>query len=578
LNPLISQFNKLPAHGKNIKEEMVKKIIVPLAILLVVIFVITGCSSGTTTTAPTTSAPAVTQPGSTTPATSVAPAPSTSKPIANTVPPPTTTSAAGSIKKGGTLTWIANSGPAGPIGNVPEVTGPSGVTPAIMFDTLLKEYLDGSIKGWLAESYSVVTDANNASVTFKLQKGVKFHDGSDFNAKAVKWNLDRIKETPTYAGTTAAWKSIEMLDDYTIKVSFTYWANQLIRSFCDTMTYMQSPTAFEKNGLEWARYNIVGTGPFVQSQWQRDVTLAGTKNPNYWVKGMPYLDAIKYLFVTDNMTAVALFKSGGGDVVQTSNPPDLKDLSAKGYSVISVALGPVTLVPDGANADSPWSNLKVRQAAAYAIDNAALASTFGFGLKPAYQFSTPASMAFDSNIKGYPYDPAKAKQLLTEAGYPNGFKTTIIAGPIFLNQDAVVSVQAYLAKIGIQCTLQFPAMSQWSDINTKPWKNALLWVPINEWGNQNATFNYFHGTPPIQEPSQYQPPEWKALLDKSKQTAAPDPALLKQLEKLHSDNLMSIPLYYNSNNFVFQNYVMDHGEGTRGQSNWYEPQQTWLNK
>jgi ABC-type transport system substrate-binding protein len=428
--------------SKEEKEKM-KKVFIPLVILLVTAFVLAGCGTSTPTT---TTAPAVSTTTTAVKPTTTIP-PTTTGTIIKPSPlvPTTITTAPASIKRGGTLTWINKWSPWTYRLHT-EVTVLQGVTPQIALQPLLKEMLDGSMKPNLASSFEVNTGAQDPSITLRLQKGIKFHDGSDFNAQAVKWNLDLIKATPYYAATVANWKSIEVVDDYTIKIHFNVWRNTLIRNLGDTMTYQISPTAFQKNGIDWMRYNMVGTGPFLQDKYQRDVTLTGKRNPGYWEQGKPYVDGYKYLFVSDELTAVALYKSGGGDVIQPVNPTVLADLQNTGSIIVSVFLGPTSLFVDGANSDSPWSNVKVRQAAEYAIDKEGMARTFGFGYKAAYQFSTPASKAFDPAIAGRKYDVAKAKQLMTEAGYPNGFKTSLMAGPIFLNKDAVLAVQNYLSK------------------------------------------------------------------------------------------------------------------------------------
>jgi len=438
--------------------------------------------------------------------------------------------------------------------------------------------LDGSIKGGLAESFDVSTSAADPSVTFHLRKGIKFHDGSDFNAAAVKWNLELIKATPVYASTTANWKSIEVKDDYTAIVHFTGWQNTLIRSFCDTLSYQVSPTAFTKNGIDWMRLNMVGTGPFVQKNYQRDVTLAGVRNTNYWEAGKPYMDGVTYLFVADEMTATALYKSGGADAIGLSNLLTMTQFQAAGDNVVVQYLGPTSLFTDGGNPDSPFANVKVRQALGYAIDSNQLVKTFGYGFwKTATQFSTPASQAYDPAIAGYPYDPAKARQLLVDAGLPNGFKTTIYASPVFLNKDVVLAVQAYLKAVGIVADVQFPLQAQWTDMSTKPApKGSIMYSSVNEWGNQNTTFNYFLGG--IQYPSLYRSQAWKDTLEASRATASPDPVMLKKMENMIYTDAMVIPMYYSANTIAFRPYVMDSGQGTRGQSNWFEPQDTWLNK
>jgi peptide/nickel transport system substrate-binding protein len=204
------------------------------------------------------------------------------------------------------------------------------------------------------------------------------------------------------------------------------------------------------------------------------------RNPNYWEKGKPYLDGFKYFFVGDELTRVALFKSGGAEVLNTNGNGRIGNaLKDAGYNIVTQLLGPNMLVPDSANPDSPWSNLKVRQAAEYAIDKESIATTFGAGWwRAVYQFSNPSSKAYDSTIAPRKYDVAKAKQLLTEAGYPNGFKTSLIAAPLQLNRDVVLAIQAQLAKVGIQADTQFPESAKWSEISTNTWKNAILYTSV----------------------------------------------------------------------------------------------------
>ena len=145
---------------------------------------------------------------------------------------------------------------------------------------LLKEMQDGSLLPNLASSYDVNNDPQNPSITLHLVKGVKFHDGTDFNAQAVKWNLDKsMAPGSTNIGSTTAWKSIEVIDDYTVRINLKNWQNTLVRTFADGLSFTVSPTAFQKNGADWMNYNMVGTGPFIQKDFQRDVTLTFTKKP-----------------------------------------------------------------------------------------------------------------------------------------------------------------------------------------------------------------------------------------------------------------------------------------------------------
>jgi peptide/nickel transport system substrate-binding protein len=562
------------------KENLMRISLLILVVGVAIALIIAGCSSNTATTPPVTTpaqttanTPAQTvnppvQTTTTAPAITASTASATSKPSASPV----------SSKSGGILRWVETVSPSTPIGLPSECSGPSGLTPQIALETLLKEQLGGAIKPGLVASYDVST--NPPSLTFHLQKGVKFSDGTDFNAQAAKWNLDKIKASALYASNAANWKSIDVVDDYTIKVSFNTWLNTIIPDFCNQMTYQISPAAYDKNGIDWIRWHMVGTGPFLMTDFQRDVTLTAARNPNYWQPGKPYLDGFKYFFVSDEMTREALFKSGGADVLNTNGNGQMANrLKDAGYIIVTQIAGPNMLVPDSANSDSPWSNLKVRQAAEYAIDKGSISTTFGFGWWTAvYQFSNPASMSYDSSLTPRKYDVAKAKQLLTEAGYPNGFKTSIIASPLQINRDMVIAIQAQLAKVGIQAEAQFPESAKWTEISTNTWKNAILVTGIFDRGNQNATFNYFLGVPATTWKSVLRPDGWAETLAASKSAPNQDPALLKKLEKMVDDNVLCIPIEAGNNAWVMTKNVQDTGEGTRGQANWIEPQDTWMSK
>jgi peptide/nickel transport system substrate-binding protein len=567
----------------------VKKALLVLVICAVCSLIITGCGTDTntnTTPAPTpistskTTTPltsAVTNNLSPTVASKTSPQPGIATPVAPIASPSTS---GASSKSGGVLRWVEAIGPTSPIGLPAECSGPSGLTPQISLQTLLREQLDGSVKTGLASSYDIVADAAKPSITFHLQKGVKFSDGSDFNATAVKWNLDSINASKLYVSTASNWKSIEVINDNTIRVNLNVWQNTVIPGFCNLLSYQISPAAFEKNGIDWIRWHLVGTGPFVQTDFQRDVSLTAARNLNYWESGKPYLDGFKYFFVSDELTRTALFKSGGADVLQTNgNGRIANELKADGYNIVTQLNGPNVLVMDSANPSSPWGNLKVRQAAEYALDKESIAKTFGFGWWEATnQFSITTSQAYDPTIAARKYDVAKAKQLLSEAGYPAGFKTTIIASPLQLNRDVVLAVQSQLGKVGIQAEVQFPENAKWTEISSNTWNNALLYTSIFTRGNQNETFSYFMGTPATTWKSALRPTNWKETLDASKAASEQDPVVLKKLENMIFDNVICIPIASSTSLWAMTDKVHDTGAGTRGQSNWIEPQNSWLSK
>jgi peptide/nickel transport system substrate-binding protein len=358
---------------------------------------------------------------------------------------------------GGTLRIITSSQPPN-LGWPVEMVG-YGTNSQVCLEALLRTDKEGNLIPWLAESYKVADDLK--SITFYLRKNIKFHDGSEFNAEAVKWNLDNFLE----AKRESLWSSVEIIDDYTVRVNFVHWESTLPLSFGDSdpTIYMVSKVAFEKNGVEWMRANPVGTGPFKFESYQQDVNFKTVKNQDYWIEGKPYLDAIEFIFITDSMTQKSALIAGEGDLLTPiMTAKQANDYVSMGLTTqVSVYMSWI-LVPDTANTDSPWANQKVREAVEYALDREGLAKAFGQGYWQAlYQIPPRYTLA---NIPDFTvarkYDIEKARQLLTEAGYPDGFKTTIIVNPMG-DRDLSVAIQAQLAAAGIKVELQYPENGKW---------------------------------------------------------------------------------------------------------------------
>ena len=560
-----------------------KKLVALLAALLSSILIVTACSTST----PAPAAATTTQPSAAKPAapSSAATSPSTTNPVATTVAatkpavttPATTTPA---NKYGGILRTIEPVSATTPIGIPWETSGNSVLFMQLALQAPVKEQIDGAITPNLAASFDVVTDPANPSITFHFQKGVKFSDGTDFNAQAVKWNYDQIIASNMYPNVTSYWKSLEVLDDYTLKINMTTWLNKALASFGNSL-FVISPTAFQKSGLETLRWQMVGTGPFMQAGFQRDVSLTTVKNPNYWEQGKPYVDKIQILSVADEMTRLALFKSGGADVLNTNGSGRIaQDFQNAGYKIITQPAGTTILIPDSLNADSPWSNQKVRYAADYALDRESIAKAFGYGYwNPVYQLSNPTSLAYDKNLPGRKYDVAMAKQLLTEAGYPNGFKTTLIAQN---NADTnmVAAIQSYLGKVGIQCEIQMAAAGLFTTYSNMGalWKNAIILNTQTAWANPTTGINGSFGIPSTGWQSTAKPPGWKDTLTAAMTSTKLEPALLQKVEDMAYDYAMVIPLYAGSSMWVANPNVQDSGIGTRASQNWWEPQNVWLSK
>jgi len=311
----------------------------------------------------------------------------------------------------------------------------------------------------LATSWKISPDGK--SITFTLQKGVKFHDGTPLNAQAVKESLDVARQGEMPA--LKAISSIDVVDDYTVRLNLPKWDWGVWHALAATShARIISPTSLKTKPDEWLFTHIVGTGPFEFVEYKRDVSLKFKKFKDYWKKGKPYLDGVEILLMADYTTALMSFKAGEAHIMAIQ-PKDADALKKEGYNIL-VGPGGNTVVWyfDSANPKSPFHDVRVRKAFSYAVDNRELAKV-GYGYYiPTDQPWPPDSPWYNPKVIGYPYDPEKAKKLLQEAGYPNGFKTKliIVAGG---EKDTVVAMQDMLKRVGIEAEIEELTLPRFSE-------------------------------------------------------------------------------------------------------------------
>lgn len=544
--------------------------------LLVVGLVVIACGTpATTTSPPKTAAPATSAP--TAAATPAATAPAIT-PTASAAPKPTATAApAGPQKYGGILKMITSPSPLY-LGDPPLLTdnaSNSGAIPCL--EALIFSDNAGKMLPVLASNWSVAAD--NKSITFNLRKGVKFHDGTDFNAKAVKWNMDRYLAAKLTS--SAQWSSIDVVDDYTIRLNLKAFQNTILNGLEGSAGMMISPTAFEKNGAEFSKLNPVGTGPFKFKSFARDVSMEYVKADGYWDAGKPYLNGLQFVYIADATTARLAFEAGVGDVMSASSESVAAEMIAKGYTAEKRPGALMNLIPDSSHSTSPFSNVKVRQAVSYAIDREAMAKSLGYGLWEVV--NQPASAEHFGHIDDspYKYDPAKAKQLLAEAGFAKGFKTAIITANTF-SRDPVVAIQAQLAAVGITVDINTVEFVAWNNYVAKGWDNALLYATQGATDTNYAAFlDRYYGAKSIRYPVMVKPAGLTDLIDKALATPdyATEKALCQQAVKMIVDDCTAIPLYIPSANFVLKPYVHDTYFSNRGGSGFrWSPNTAWLSK
>ena len=463
-------------------------------------------------------------------------------------------------QRGGTLRIITDGVPTN-FGHPKEIRG--GKAPVFgCLEQLINLDDQGNVIPMLATSWD--TDPVNKTITYHLRKGVKFHDGTEFNAAAAKWNLEQRLATKQISGGEYI-TSIEAIDAYTVRINVNQYS-ALFPTFYPFLSLMYSPTAIQTKGEEWARANPVGTGPYKFAEYRRNAYLKFTRFDDYW-GGKPYLDGVEFRIVPDPMTASASIRAGEADAWTSTTgltAKEVVDLRQMGFKATYIPGFMMNLIPDSANPDSPYSKKGVREAIEYAIDKAAMAKTLGYGLMDAaYQMAVPTSAGYNRDYKGRSYDPAKAKTLLAEAGYPNGFKTKMIIQSSALYRDAATALQAYLMAVGIDAqldvadTARFNSLT-WDTSGKNTWKDSLILsnMPLDPGLLFTDMFiRYFK--PGARFASLARPPEFAALVAKG--YTATDTATVRswnqQMVKQLADNATVIPILTIPYPIVTQKYV-----------------------
>lgn len=450
---------------------------------------------------------------------------------------------------------------ADPTGFDPEavLNNTSGFVMATVFDSLVK-YKAGSVDvgPGLAESWE--TSADGLTYTFHLRKGVKFHDGTPFNGpnyiKTIKRLLDKQDPDSIYkTGPVESYidetygevASYTAPDDNTVVFKFKKSSAPFTTNLAMVWNGVVSPTAVHKFGKDF-RNHPVGTGPFVFKEWRPGDEVILDANPNYW-GGKPKVDRIVFKVIPDAQAALLAIKRGdvqiladvgAQTILAAKGDPNLVVLSQPGLAVSGVGLPFDT---------KPFSDKRVRQALNYAIDRNAIDKSLFHGLADPMTSPLPAAQwGFDPSLKGYAYDPAKAKKMLAEAGYPNGFKTELLTynsprGYNSAGADLAVAIQGYLQKVGVEASVRKQEMGAYlSEIRSKTKKYDGMFL-VGWTGDNGDPDNFLYelfgsANIPVTNTPRYISPEVDKLLVEARTVPDHDKrvALYHQAQKLILDD------------------------------------------
>jgi peptide/nickel transport system substrate-binding protein len=364
---------------------------------------------------------------------------------------------------GGTLRVALEGEPPG----LDPTTNPSAIIDRVMynnlFEGLVKFDIQGKIVPGLAKSWDVSGDGK--VYTFRLHQGVKFHNGQPFTAADVKYTfglaMDPDSTTKTHKEYYKDIAQVEVVDDHTVRITLS-----TVNSMFFYDLARGDSVILPKDMQPEMKTNPVGTGPFMFKEWIKGDQVTLVKFGDYYQSGVPYLDEAIFKFIDTPPARNAALKAGDIDVIGYLASPETaiefdKDPRFKVHS--GVTTGDVIMSTN--NSRKPFNDVRVRRAMAHAIDRRAIidGAMFGYGT-PIGSHMSPINSNYVDLTWMFPYDPEKAKALLAEAGYPDGFDAVIKLPPRYDYSKRSGEIIADLFKrVGINLKIELIEWGQWID-------------------------------------------------------------------------------------------------------------------
>lgn len=331
--------------------------------------------------------------------------------------------------------------------------------PLIHWDT--DDQGNAVIKKLLATDYKWV---NDTTLQFKLRTGVTFSNGEPFDATSAKFSLEQFFAAFNYSQWLQGMlKEVQIVDPTTVNVVLTKPSGYLLSVFA-MGSFQVPPKDYQARGREAFIQSPVGTGPWVYKEHKKDVQILLEANSKYW-GGTPKFKTITYRFIPDDAARVAALEAGEVDLITTVPPASVDRL--KGNSKVQVITTPIlrqvavffdTSTPQAA----PLKDARVRLALNYAIDRDSICKKVLAGLCTTMdgQYLTKAQSGYNPSLKAYPFDPAKAKQMLTDAGFASGFEVEYW---YLTNYKAVgEAVAGYLRNVGLKVNDKVTDYATWA--------------------------------------------------------------------------------------------------------------------
>lgn len=426
-----------------------------------------------------------------------------------------------------------------------------------LYDTLVRLDPAGNPTPGLAESWTSSLDLT--SFIFVLRKGVKFHDGTEVNADIAKRNLERNialggRASGTMADSVKMIASVEAIGTYELKLTLKGPSGQ-IPFIMGGIAGMVAGEASVTGDAFGVTFKPVGSGPYRLKSFESNVKTIMVRNDNYWggIVGRPA--GFEHHYVPDGRARLNAVRSGQANVVLV-DPRQIPEAKGAGLTVqINEKNGVWDIY---VNLDrAPLNNLKVRRAFMHALDRQALAEALSFGsAKPTVQFFAQSSPVYDPELeKIYPFDQAKARALLAEAGFKDGIDLTHLLLNTTEYKQLGEALQAMLAESGIRVKFDVVDASQFNVFRRPPYRGDYL---MARWGGRAdplQTFQELIATGATYNPLGVANPEIDTLIGKARGMLPDDPArlpILRRIARVGVESVANMPLMTRSNVYAFK--------------------------
>ena len=412
-----------------------------------------------------------------------------------------------------------------------------------MYNGLVKYNNNMEFVGDLAESWDFTSDT---SVTFKLKQGVKFHNGEEMTAEDVVYSIERAMESAKVKTFTANISSVTADDTYTVTVNTSIPYAPLMSNLCHSANYIVSKQAAEAAGDSFSM-SPVGTGAFKFVQWDSGDKIVLARHDDYFdSEVLP--STLTFRYMSEGAARTIALETGEVDVVNTVAAADASRVESESSLKLVASVTPKIEYLSMNQKTTPFANKLVRQAINYAIDRESLnlVATSGYSQVTDSVMSSAIS-GYSEDVTHYEYNPEKARELLTQAGYPNGFSTYIVVGTEARNTEAVL-IQSNLHDIGIEMEIkQMDSTAALEAINNG--ENDMFLQSYNNTTGDPDTSLYmlFHSSVPASSGNRSftSIPEVDALLDqgRSEIDTAKRMEIYKQVQQLLTEAAVWVPLH-----------------------------------